>query len=136
MKKTTTGLGQRLIEAIKAKGYPDPDAKYGIRVTDFALDHRYAPQAVFKWISDTVVPDYATMLRLARDLGTTPGWLHYGDAPPPAEAPRKRRRLTPISGGSHGDQTPPGGEEPDLLLLIGRWLGALVWPLHRRVCPA
>jgi hypothetical protein len=75
------GLGQRLIErirSIKGELYRDDHAKFGIKVTEFALDHRYAPGSVFKWIGDVVVPDYETILRLARDLDASPGWLHYG----------------------------------------------------------
>ncbi len=95
------GLGQRLVARIKAKGYADPDSKFGIRVTEFALDHRYPPGSVFKWIGDVVVPDYETILRLARDLDASPGWLHYGDEPLPqphghgpsrGKAPRRQGR--------------------------------------------
>lgn len=94
------GLGQRLVERIKAKGYEDPDSKFGIRVTDWALDHRYPPGSVFKWIGDVVVPDYETILRLARDLDASPGWLHYGDdtlhghGPSRGKAPRRQGRRT------------------------------------------
>src|ERR1051325_9316880 len=79
--KKLVGLGERLVDCIKAKGYADPDAKFGIAVTRFALDHRYPPGFVYKWVSGAAIPEYDTMLRLARDLDTTAGWLHYGDTP-------------------------------------------------------
>lgn len=53
--KKTTGLGQRLIERIRTMQggiYADPDAKYGIRVTAWAMAHGYPPTHVFKWIGD------------------------------------------------------------------------------------
>lgn len=95
------GLGQRLVERIKAKGYGDPHAKFGIKVTEFALDHRYPPGHVYKWIGDVVVPDYETILRLARDLDATPGWLHYGD-PPQVETPPLQRKAPTKSRGRRG----------------------------------
>lgn len=76
------GLGQRLIDRIKALRagfYIDREAKFGIKVTEFALDHRYPPGSVYKWVGDVVMPDHETILRLARDLDAAPGWLHYGD---------------------------------------------------------
>lgn len=106
------GLGRRLVERIKAKGYEDPDSKFGIKVTDFALDHHYPPGSVFKWIGDVVVPDYETILRLARDLDATPGWLHYGDAPPVATPPLQRKAPTKASGkrGRGGTLCPVRGQ--------------------------
>ena len=95
------GLGQRLVARIRAKGYADPDSKFGIKVTEFSLDHRYPPGSVFKWIGDVVVPDYETILRLARDLDTTPGWLHYGD-PPQLDTPPLKRKSPTKAGGRRG----------------------------------
>jgi hypothetical protein len=82
-----TGLGQRLAARIKAKGYGDPSAKFGIKVSEFAFDHRYREGSLFKWLKGTATPDYDMILRLARDLDTAPGWLHYGDEP--ASKPRR-----------------------------------------------
>jgi hypothetical protein len=90
-----TGLGQRLAARIKAKGYGAPGTKFGINVSEFALDHRYNQGSLFKWLNDTVLPDYAMMLRLARDLDTSPAWLHYGDQQPTT----KPRRPTAGRGG-------------------------------------
>ena len=133
--KKSTGLGGRLIACIQAKGYADPAAKFGIKVTEFALDHRYPPGHVYKWVGDVVVPDYETMRRLAKDLNTTAGWLHYGDTPPTKT--RKRKRLEPhaIRGGSDGPESPGVVQVPEMVSLIGRWLGRLVGPLARPMLP-
>lgn len=100
MQKTET-VGQRLIErirAIKHGFYIDKDAKFGIKVTDFALDHRYSPGSVFKWVGDVVVPDSETILRLSRDLDASPGWLHYGDLE--THSPKAQRRQGRRTAGS------------------------------------
>ena len=99
-----SGLGQRLAEQIRAiKGgrYRDDDAKFKIKVTAFALDYHYPPQHCYKWLGDVVVPDYETILRLARDLDTTPGWLHYGD-PPQLDTPPLKRKSPTKAGGRRG----------------------------------
>jgi hypothetical protein len=85
-------LGARLIDRIKAMGYADPDAKFGIAVTRFALDHEYPPGFVYRWIADAAVPAHEHMLRLARDLGTRPAWLHYGEEPMLAATPAPKAR--------------------------------------------
>jgi hypothetical protein len=137
----STGLGQRLVERIKALGYEDQNSKYGIKVSEFAFDFRYREGSLFKWLGDVVIPDHEMMLRLAKDLKTTPGWLHYGEGEPsPTPPPSRRRRPVPIAGGS---AAPPGlstGEEldtecglSDTASRLYRWLA---WPVLPRLSPA
>ena len=153
------GLGQRLVERIKAKGYADPDSKFGIKVTEFALDHRYAPGSVFKWIGDVVVPDHETILRLARDVDALPGWLLFGDEETRSpKAPRRQGRRTAGSlvlalmcgagsllgwpglasrGASAAPQPLPVAQLVEKISLIRRWAtGASAWSVQPMRCSA
>ncbi len=128
--KKATGLGPRLIECIKRKGYKDPEAKFGIAVTRFALDHRYPPGFVYKWISEEAVPTRDTILRLAHDLSTTAGWLHYGEKPVNVQTsvPRGRRKSVSIAGASDAAESHPSGPNVRRATLcqVGAWLSSLL----------
>lgn len=153
------GLGQRLvarIKVIKAGIYRDDAAKFGIKVTEFALDHRYPPGSVFKWAGDVVVPDYETILRLARDLEAPPGWLHYGDGGLVPKAPRRQGRRPvvgslllalsvgaasllgwPSSRGTAEAASLHAAQVLDNISLLGLWLRkAWARALHTTWCPA
>lgn len=89
------GIGKRIRERFHALGYVKDDGRAD--VIRFALDHRYVHTYVYKWLDDTT-PSRDNLYRLARDLGVSPAWLLFGDAP--VHPPKHPRRPVAISGAS------------------------------------
>lgn len=143
------GFGDRVRQRLLALGYVRPDGQ--AHISRFTTEKGYVITLFYKYLDNTT-PDRENLLRLARDLQVSPAWLLFGDdlgspaiaaAPAPAPArPGKRRRMTPIAGGSDAPVTP---FSPDIIRELGRFVfflrdlhgvayrtlrGGLAWILH------
>ncbi len=125
------GFGQRVRQRMRALGYVRADGSEDI--SRFTLENRYVVTLFYKYLTNTT-PSRENLLRLAKDLEVSPGWLLFGDDRPRRTQTRKRpRRPVPIAGGSGQAQPLPDGSEPNHLSLIGHrlmaWFGWLARPM-------
>jgi transcriptional regulator with XRE-family HTH domain len=113
--KKWPNIGDRIRERLLRLGYErngKPD------VMRFALEKGVLPVYLYRWIGGAT-PDYDNIIRLARDLETSPGWLMFGDAATaiPAGPRSSRSRQTPIRGGSGAAAAVPA-PEPDATPMV------------------
>lgn len=105
---------ERLAQAFRAAGYW-PTGRDKPKIYEFAdkFDYMY-PSAIYRWVEGEV-PRGRMLLKLARDLGTTPEYLlgEEPETPPARQVSGKRpRKPAPISGAS-GAAAPP--DEHDII---------------------
>jgi len=70
------GIGTRIRERLEFLGFVKdgrPD------VSRFCREKGYLTQSLYGWISKSIVPSYPNLMRLSKDLKTSPCWLLLGD---------------------------------------------------------
>ena len=97
-----SGLGARVVELLKKNGYESVTgrSKYGVDIARFTVERGYVITMFHKWLSGEARPNDDNLLRLARDLGASPGDILFGKDNRPQ---KPRRALHPIAGGSGAD---------------------------------
>ena len=75
---TQTSFGARLKLAMIQKGFSSNRSPYGVDVTHLSKITRHSPQICRKYLKNTVLPSFDTIMRLSEALDVSPGWLLFG----------------------------------------------------------
>ena len=75
---TQTSFGARLQLAMIQKGFSSNRSPYGVDVTHLSKITQHSPQICRKYLKNTVLPSFDTIMRLSEALDVSPGWLLFG----------------------------------------------------------
>ena len=76
---TQTSFGARLQLAMIQKGFSSNRSPYGVDVTHLSKITQHSPQICRKYLKNTVLPSFDTIMRLSEALDVSPGWLLFGE---------------------------------------------------------
>ena len=119
-----SGLGARVVELLKKNGYESVTgrSKYGVDIARFTVERGYVITMFHKWLSGEARPNDENLLRLARDLGASPGDILFGKD----NQPKKAKRIAhPIAGGSDAVVHHGSGENASYQTLLRYWWRSL-----------
>ena len=74
---TQTSFGARLKLAMIQKGFSSNRSPYGVDVTHLSKITQHSPQICRKYLKNTVLPSFDTIMRLSEALDVSPGWLLF-----------------------------------------------------------
>ena len=76
---TQTSFGARLQLAMIQKGFSSNRSPYGVDVTHLSKITQHSPQICRKYLKNTALPSFDTIMRLSEALDVSPGWLLFGE---------------------------------------------------------
>ena len=76
---TQTSFGARLKLAMIQKGFSSNRSPYGVDVTHLSKITQHSPQICRKYLKNTALPSFDTIMRLSEALDVHPGWLLFGE---------------------------------------------------------
>jgi hypothetical protein len=106
------GVGERMVERLKALGYEKPDAEYGVDVERFCWDFRFGRTNVYNWLGDVATP-VKDLTRLCDVLGVSEVYLLQGRERDPKIRPGMARHH---------------GKARGLLLALTLGAAGVLWP--------
>ena len=74
-----TSFGARLRFAMINNGFNSNRSPYGVDVARLSDITQHSPQICRKYLKDTALPGFDTIMRLSEALNVSPGWLLFGD---------------------------------------------------------
>lgn len=77
-----TSFGARLRFAMINNGFNSNRSPYGVDVARLSDITQHSPQICRKYLKDTALPSFDTIMRLSEALNVSPGWLLFGDGSP------------------------------------------------------
>lgn len=77
-----TSFGARLKFTMINKGFNSSRSPYGVDVTHLSKITQHSPQICRKYLKNTALPGFDTIMRLSEALDVSPGWLLFGDGSP------------------------------------------------------
>ena len=77
-----TSFGARLKLAMIQKGFSSNRSPYGVDVSRLSDITKHSPQICRKYLKNTALPSFETIMRLSEALNVSPGWLLFGDGSP------------------------------------------------------
>ena len=78
---TQTSFGARLRFAMINNGFNSNRSPYGVDVTRLSAITQHSPQICRKYLKNTALPSFDTIMRLSEALNVSPGWLLFGEGP-------------------------------------------------------
>ena len=79
---TQTSFGARLRFAMINNGFNSNRSPYGVDVARLSDIAQHSPQICRKYLKDTALPGFDTIIQLSEALNVSPGWLLFGDGSP------------------------------------------------------
>lgn len=79
---TQTSFGTRLKLVMIQKGFSSNRSPYGVDVSRLSDITKHSPQICRKYLKNTALPSFETIMRLSEALNVSPGWLLFGDGSP------------------------------------------------------
>ena len=76
---TQTSFGTRLKLVMIQQGFSSNRSPYGVDVTHLSKITQHSPQICRKYLKNTALPSFDTIMRLSEALDVSPGWFLFGE---------------------------------------------------------